>query len=225
MSFVSSLTWELLPNCNAACSTFTKSFFFLTSSLWTLPKFLWLHWVNSVPHLAIFFITWTLGSQWNGALQTTSTVRPHPLSESHISSNRNGFKIGGGSRPFGTIQIGTWSKMVLWRWKTHVPTNRWSQSLVQKTLSRLSHMDWPLAKCLLQVNLELEYPRSKKLHASIASQKSCIWLWFLLLPPNFSLLPSNSLKSPAHNHGIWNFWFSLQSKIHDSDLLYVSGSP
>ena len=138
MSFVSSLTWELLPNCNAACSTFTKSFFFLTSSLWTLPKFLWLHWVNSVPHLAIFFITWTLGSQWNGALQTTSTVRPHPLSESHISSNRNGFKIGGGSRPFGTIQIGTWSKMVLWRWKTHVPTNRWSQSLVQKTLSRLS---------------------------------------------------------------------------------------
>ena len=141
MSFVSSLTQELLADCNVACSAFTKSFFFSTSSLRTLLKFLPLHWVNSVPHLAIFFITWTLGSQGNEALQTASTVHPHPLFESHISSNRNGFEIRGGSRPSGTIQIGTWSEVVLWRWKTHVLANHWSQSLVQKALASLSHMD------------------------------------------------------------------------------------
>ena len=108
----------------------TNHFLFSTSSLLTCPKFLQLHWVSSLPHFAIFFITCVSASLEKVFLHIASTTRPHSLPKSHISSKRNGLEIGGGAISLGVIHRGEWSDVVHVRWPTFVLANWLSHSVM-----------------------------------------------------------------------------------------------
>ena len=155
-SLFNSLTRRIQPEWIANCSALFSILLFSINSCLTFPKCRLLHYVSLVPHFSTFLITCILGSQWIWSLHTALTMWPQPLSKSHISSNLNGLEKTGASKPFGTIQRGIWIEVLLLRWKTLVAPNYCSQSFVQKVLSNLSQINWPLAKCFFQVNFEPE---------------------------------------------------------------------
>ena len=126
ISIFKPLTRELLPLCIASYLALTNHFLFPASCLLTWPKFFRLQCVSSFPHFSIFLITWLSASQGIVLLHTTSTTHPHPLSEIHISSNRKGLELGGGSIPLGTIHKGKWSEVVHVRCMTLVLENGWA---------------------------------------------------------------------------------------------------
>lgn len=157
-----------------------------------------------------------LGSTFSWDVHIASTTFVHPLSNSHISSNLNGYVMLGISRPFGTIHNRQWTEALEERWWIFVLANYINQSLFARPWSNLSQMKCPSTKCFYQVNCDPMKSRSINPHSSITSRNSCIWAWLLQLPPSFSELFIISLKSPEQSHGSMNLLLSWRSISHDS---------
>lgn len=106
ISSFKALNRVLFPLLFAISSSLISNSFFQLSSLWTLPKTLWFHYVKSFPHCFTLLITTLSESVLAHQFQAASIISPHRLSESHISSKRNNFFWGASSIPVGLISSG-----------------------------------------------------------------------------------------------------------------------
>ena len=106
ISNCNSWTRKLRPLCKASLSALSNAFFFFSNSRLTFPNTFLFHHAKSLPHLSTLLMTEPLVSHVAQEFHTASTIFPHLLSESHISSKWKTFFWGGGPNSWGWWGVG-----------------------------------------------------------------------------------------------------------------------
>lgn len=117
----------------------------LINSLGTLLKQFVSHQARSQPHFSTLVKIASFESLLSMDFHIASTISPHQLSKSHISSNLKGFFSGGGSRPERLSRIGTWSEVSHQRWLIRKPgkSRKKKELLLANPRSNLSKVTIP----------------------------------------------------------------------------------